>query len=202
CRQFRRHPAGRHAVVLVAAEEGAESVEAALEAGAHDYVLKPLDRRHFGIRLAIAEGRSLANATSRYSREALRESEHRFEAFMNNSPTLAFIRDAEGRYLYVNRRYLDAFGITEADRIGRTVREVLPPDTADAVLILDGDVLRTGQARECVLRTTTGPGGPRDWLTYAFPLADTGGRHTLVGGIAIDITDRVKAESALRASEE
>src|SRR5690606_40201157 len=55
-RQFRRHPAGRHAVVLVAAEEGAESVEAALEAGAHDYVLKPLDRRHFGIRLAIAEG--------------------------------------------------------------------------------------------------------------------------------------------------
>ncbi|HEX7088379.1 MAG TPA: response regulator [Vicinamibacterales bacterium] len=202
CRQFRRHPAGRHAIVLVAAEEGSESVEAALEAGAHDYVLKPLDRRHFSIRLAIAEGRSLAYATSRYSREALRESEHRFEAFMNNSPTLAFIRDAEGRYLYVNRRYLEAFGISEADRIGRTAREVLPPDTADAVLRLDADVLRTGQARECVLRTTSGAGGPRDWLTYAFPLADAGGRPTLVGGIAIDITDRLKAETALRASEE
>ncbi|HEY8536363.1 MAG TPA: PAS domain S-box protein, partial [Vicinamibacterales bacterium] len=201
CRQFRRHPAGRHAVVLVAADDAAGSVEAALEAGAHDYVLRPIDRRHLDIRLAIAEGRSLANATSRYSREALRESEHRFEAFMNNSPTLAFIRDADGRYVYVNRRYLEAFGISEADRIGRTVREVLPPDTADAVLRLDDDVLRTGQARESMLRTT-GPDGFRDWLTYAFPLTDSDGRPTLVGGIAIDITDRVKAEAALRASEE
>ena len=198
CRQFRRHAAGRHAIlVLVTADGGAGTLEAALEAGAHDYVLKPIDRRHFGIRLAIAEGRSLAYATSRYSREALRESEHRFEAFMNNSPTLAFIRDAQGRYLYVNRRYLDAFRISESDRIGRTVREVLPPETADAVLAVDREVLQTGHARESVHRTS-GPEGVHDWLTYAFPLADGTGQQTLVAGIAIDVTARVKATEELR----
>ena len=95
CRQFRRHAAGRHAIILlVTADERAETLEAALEAGAHDYVIKPIERRRFAVRLAIAEQRSLANATSRYSREALRESEHRFEAFMTNSPALAFIKDA------------------------------------------------------------------------------------------------------------
>ena len=55
---------------------------------------------------------SLAEEVERL-REALRESEHRFEAFMTNSPALAFIKDAHGRFLYVNRRYLEVFGISE-----------------------------------------------------------------------------------------
>ena len=108
CRQFRRHPAGRHAVVIaVTADDRLERLSAALESGINDYILKPVDPRILAIRIVIAEQRSLANATSRYSREALRESESRFEAFMANSPTAAFIKDAEGRFLYVNRRYLE-----------------------------------------------------------------------------------------------
>jgi PAS domain S-box-containing protein len=202
CRQFRRHAAGRHAiVVLVTADERIETLEAALQAGAHDYLTKPIDRRHLGIRLAIAEQRSLAHATSRYSREALRESEHRFEAFMNNSPTLAFIKDAQGRYLYVNRRYMEAFGVAEEDRIGRTVQEVMPPEIADRMLADDREVIESGRARESIHRVT-GSNGVQDWLTCKFPLADTDGRPSLVAGIAIDITDRLVAEAALRASEE
>ena len=198
CRQFRRHPAGRHAILLlVTADERPETLEAALEAGAHDYVIKPISRRHFAVRLAIAEQRSLANATSRYSREALRESEHRFEAFMNNSPALAFIKDAHGRFLYVNRRYLDVFGITEADVIGRTSGEVFSPAVARQMLAHDTDVLHGGP-RE-LIETVPLADGPHHWLTYKFPLADSTGRPTLVAGIAIDISDRLRAEEALRA---
>src|SRR4029079_9556580 len=125
CQQFRRHPTGRNAVLLlVTADERPGTLEAALDAGVHDYLLKPIDRRTLAIRVAIAEQRSLANATSRYSREALRESESRFEAFMSNSPAAAFIKDGHGRFLYVNRGYLDAFKITESDRLGRTHFEV------------------------------------------------------------------------------
>ena len=198
CRQFRRHAAGRHAIVLlVTADERAETLEAALEAGAHDYVIKPLDRRRFAVRLAIAEQRSLANATSRYSREALRESEHRFEAFMNNSPTLAFIKDAHGRFLYVNKRYLDVFGVTEGDVVGRTSEELFPDDVARQLQQNDTDVLAHGP-RE-LLETVPLSDGPHHWLTYKFPLADSAGKPTLVAGIAIDISDRLRAEDALRA---
>ena len=145
CRQFRRHAAGRHAIILlVTADERAETLEAALEAGAHDYVIKPIERRRFAVRLAIAEQRSLANATSRYSREALRESEHRFEAFMTNSPALAFIKDAHGRFLYVNRRYLEVFGITESEVIGRTVHEIFDEAIATPLLANDVDVIAHG----------------------------------------------------------
>ena len=186
CRQFRRHAAGRHAIILlVTADERAETLEAALEAGAHDYVIKPIERRRFAVRLAIAEQRSLANATSRYSREALRESEHRFEAFMTNSPALAFIKDAHGRFLYVNRRYLDVFGITEGEVIGRTSTRSSTRHR-DAAAANDADVLAHGP-RE-VIEAVPLPDGPHRWLTYKFPLADTPGRATLVAGIAIDIT--------------
>ena len=148
CRQFRRHAAGRHAIILlVTADERAETLEAALEAGAHDYVIKPIERRRFAVRLAIAEQRSLANATSRYSREALRESEHRFEAFMTNSPALAFIKDAHGRFLYVNRRYLEVFGITESEVIGRTVHEIFDQAIAIPLLANDVDVIEHGPGK-------------------------------------------------------
>jgi PAS domain S-box-containing protein len=199
CRQFRRHPGGRHAaVLLVTGDERPETLEAALDAGVHDYLLKPVDRRALTIRLAIAEQRSLANATSRYSREALRESESRFEAFMSNSPAAAFIKDAHGRYLYVNKGYLTALEVTESDRIGRTHFEVYPPEVATAFQQCDDIVLATGQSHENLDRVPT-KDGVHDWLTYRFPLNDNQGKPTLVAALAIDVTARLRAERALQA---
>ena len=196
CRQFRRHPAGRHAVVIaVTADDRLERLSAALESGVNDYLLKPIDSRVLAIRVAIAEQRSLANATSRYSREALRESESRFEAFMANSPTAAFIKDAEGRFLYVNRRYLEAFKIAEGDRIGHTHFEVFSPDVARAQQATDAMVLEREASIETIERVPL-PDGAHDWLTYKFPLHDNLGHATLVAGLAVDITDRIRAEEA------
>jgi PAS domain S-box-containing protein len=202
CRQFRRHPAGRHAVVIaVTADDRLERLSAALESGVNDYLLKPIDPRVLAIRVAIAEQRSLANATSRYSREALRESESRFEAFMANSPTAAFIKDAEGRFLYVNRRYLEAFKIAEGERIGRTHFEVFSPDVARAQEATDAMVLERETSIETIERVPL-PDGAHDWLTYKFPLHDNLGHATLVAGLAVDITDRIRAEEAeAQASE-
>ncbi len=202
CRRFKRHAAGRHAVILaVTADERIESLEAALESGVHDYVVSPVDPRILTIRVAMAEQRSLINATSRYSREALRESESRFEAFMTNSPTAAFIKDAQGRFLYVNRRYLELFQIEESDRIGRSHFDAFPPDVAADQQRTDTEVLETGAARETVERVPL-PDGVHDWLTYKFPLHDNQGRPTLVAGLAIDITDRIRAERAEIAAGE
>ena len=196
CRQLRRHPAGRHAVVIaVTADDRLERLSAALESGINDYVLKPVDPRVLAIRIVIAEQRSLANATSRYSREALRESESRFEAFMANSPTAAFIKDAEGRFLYVNRRYLDLFKIGESDRIGRSHFDVFSPEVAREQQITDAAVLERGMSVEAIERVQL-PDGVHDWLTYKFPLHDNLGHPALVAGLAVDITDRIRAEQA------
>jgi PAS domain S-box-containing protein len=202
CRQFRRHPAGRHAVVMaITADERLERLAAALDSGINDYVMKPVDPQILAVRIVMAEQRSLANATSRYSREALRESESRFEAFMANSPTAAFIKDAEGRFLYVNRRYLEQFKIAETERIGRSDFEVFSPQVARAQQITDAVVLERSVSVETIERVAL-PDGVHDWLTYKFPLHDNLGHATLVAGLAVDITDRMRAEEAeARASE-
>ena len=202
CRQFRRHPAGRHAVVMaVTADERLERLAAALDSGVNDYVLKPVDPRILAVRIVMAEQRSLANATSRYSREALRESENRFEAFMANSPTAAFIKDAEGRFLYVNRRYLEQFRIAESDRIGRSHFDVFSPEVAKAQQVTDAVVLERAVSVETIERVPL-PDGVHDWLTYKFPLHDNLGHATLVAGLSVDITDRMRAEEAeAQASE-
>ena len=127
CRRFKRHAAGRHAVILaVTADERIESLEAALESGVHDYVVSPVDPRILTIRVAMAEQRSLTNATSRYSREALRESESRFEAFMSAATVgpparwqgsgMVLLVDDEDAVRGVARRVLErsGFGIVEA----------------------------------------------------------------------------------------
>ena len=197
-RQFRRHPSGRHAIVLlVTGDDRPATLRAALDAGAHDYVIKPVDRQLLAVRLAVAEPRSLAGATSRYSREALRESEHRFEAFMTNSPALAFIKDAHGHFLYVNKRFLETFALTEADVIGRGTGEVFDRATSVAMLAHDRLVLEHGP-REFIETAPVG-GELHSWLSYRFPLGDSAGRPTLVAGLAIDVTDRLRAEDALRA---
>jgi PAS domain S-box-containing protein len=200
-RQFRRHPAGRHAIVLlVTGDDRPATLRSALDAGAHDYIIKPVDRQLLAVRLAVAEQRSLAGATSRYSREALRESEHRFEAFMTNSPALAFIKDAHGHFLYVNKRFLETFSMTEADVIGRPCEEVFDAATARTMREHDAFVLEHGPRD--FIETAPIAGEPHSWLSYRFPLGDTAGRPTLVAGLAIDVTDRLKAEVALRAQTE
>ncbi len=43
---------------------------------------------------------------------ALRESEERFQAFMNHSPAVAYIKDEGGRYVYINKIFADRFGVS------------------------------------------------------------------------------------------
>jgi len=48
----------------------------------------------------------------------LRESEERFRAFMDNSPTVAWMRDEQGRYVYVNTPFELTFNLRREDVLG------------------------------------------------------------------------------------
>jgi PAS domain S-box-containing protein len=129
--------------------------------------------------------------------EALQESEALFRAFVDNLPVEIFIRDADGRFVLVNRAWERAQDLSSEEAIGKTPRDIFPMDRADAFIAQDDVVLKTGQVLDREIEFQT-----RDkslfLRTIKFPIPDVKGDTTAVGGIAVDITERKRAEAEIR----
>jgi len=145
----------------------------------------------------MAEALDAGEREAATASQALRDSETRFRAFMENSPAYAFIKDADGRLVYITKRFEEASGVKVHDFVGRRVEEVLSPETAAAGRAHDRQVLADGRASQVVQRVTFPNGVTQDLLVAKFPLPDGDG-PPLVGGFAIDISDRLRAEDEVR----
>ena len=128
-------------------------------------------------------------------------SEERLQAFMRHSPALAFMKDSEGRYVYVNSRLEDTFGIRLDDIKGKVDADWLPDTVARTIRENDQRVLEKGEAIETVETIPTPVGGLKHFMVLKFPFRQLDGQ-LFVGGVAIDITDRLEAERAVREKEE
>ncbi len=129
--------------------------------------------------------------------QGLRKSEERFRLFMSHSPAVAWMKDEQGHYIYMNETYLKHFGIREEDRRGKTDFEIYPRAIAEQFRENDEAALSVGHPIE-VTEDSIGPDGePCTWLAYKFPFEDTSGQ-IFVGGIGIDITERKKARESLQ----
>jgi PAS domain S-box-containing protein len=129
---------------------------------------------------------------------ALRESEQRFQAFMNHSPTVAFIKDETGRYVYMNHQGEKVSSSSSVQ--GKTDFDLMPADIARSLQQNDQQVLSTGRILEVVESTPNQNGVLRDWLTLKFPMREASGRR-LLGGVALDVTERRLIEAALQESD-
>ena len=132
--------------------------------------------------------------------EALRESEERFALFLKHLPGVAFINDSEGRVLYANETYERVVGRESEELVGHKNDEIFPSEVASRFAEQD-EAVRTEERTLVFVETVPDTTGPRDWLTSKFPIYQDG-RATLVGGVAIDITERKRAQERLTETAE
>jgi PAS domain S-box-containing protein len=131
------------------------------------------------------------------SEEALRVSEQRLQAVIDNTTALIFIKDLELRYTLVNREYERLFDVGREQIRGKTDFDVHPHDVAERLRANDRQVIETGtplQFEEVVPWKAS----DRYYLVVKFLLRDQVNQPYAICGIATDITARISA--ARRAS--
>ncbi len=143
----------------------------------------------------------IADITERKRAEqALIESEERFARFMQHLPGLAWIKDLQGRYIFANDAAEKLWRKTQQELYGKRDEQIFPTDDAAHFRDTDNQALANGIGVE-TMETTQFHDGQHHSLVRKFPIPGSDGAPSLIGGIAIDITERVRAESALRNSE-
>ncbi|MBI3280205.1 MAG: PAS domain S-box protein [Acidobacteria bacterium] len=131
---------------------------------------------------------------------ALRESNQRFERFMSHLPGAAWIKDLNGHYVYANPEAERIFRVPLDELRGKTDEEVFPAETAAQFRGNDERAIEHGSVQTTELLEQED--GVHESVVNKFSIPDEHGRPALVGGIAIDITDRLRAEHALKESQE
>jgi len=137
---------------------------------------------------------------SRYSKGLERQVEHRtreISSILKYTPAVVYFKDIEGRYLLVNSRYEELFGVDNESIRGRTDYDILPREVATQFRRHDLDVLseqRSHQVEERIPQKD----GEHTYLSVKFPVYDELGNPSGVCGIATDITAVKKAQDQLR----
>jgi PAS domain S-box-containing protein len=137
----------------------------------------------------------LGGEWSRRSRVKLRRTRVLFETFLDNSPGAEYLKDENGTYVYANKTNKTRFA---SDFVGKTDFDIFPQAIAQQFREHDLLVLRDNQPREFIERTDEAD-GLHTWLTVKFPVIDADGER-LIGGKSIDITEKQRAEDALRTT--
>jgi PAS domain S-box-containing protein len=132
---------------------------------------------------------------------SLQQSQGLLQAISDNSSAVIYAKDLEGRYLLINREFSDIFHLSADQVLGRTDYDLFPKEAADGFRSMDQ---RVAQGRIPLTEEEMVPldDGIHTYISVKCPLLDSAGSPYAVFGISTDITDRKRAEAALRANEE
>ncbi|OMH33926.1 ATP-binding protein [Motiliproteus sp. MSK22-1] len=128
---------------------------------------------------------------------ALRQSEGRLQALLDNTTAVIYMKDLNGRYLMVNRRWLELFHVSTDQVLGHTDFELFSAEVAEKFRANDMYALRQQKTVE-IEEAAPQDDGLHTYISLKFPLFDAKGQCYATCGISTDITERKKAEEVVQ----
>jgi PAS domain S-box-containing protein len=144
--------------------------------------------------LGLSEMLARQNVEIDRAREQLR-------TILDATRAVIYMKDADGRYLFVNQRFQEVFGLGRDQVIGRLDEEVLPPDVARTLRRDDARVLEARAPQE-IEETLPSADGMHTYLSLKFPLLDLDGVPHGLSCVATDVTERKRADEAVQRARE
>lgn len=187
CRETRELTGGDEVfILLVTGRADAGDLQRALEAGANDYLVAPLDLGLFDVRLAFAE-RQIRDLTERnHARLAAQDSTRSLESILENMTDGFISLDADWRFIHVNPRAEEQLGQSRENLEGAQLWERYPQLLGSP---FESNLRLVKSERSSLDFEAMGLDGKRWYEVHSFP-SDGGGLSVFFR----DITERKRAE--------
>jgi diguanylate cyclase (GGDEF)-like protein/PAS domain S-box-containing protein len=133
--------------------------------------------------------------------EALRKQQQELQIILDSVPSNIWYKDKDNKYLRVNKAVATMMNMSVEEIKGKSPYDLFP-DEADRIYTDDMEVINTGRPKLGIIERLHLPGGEIKWFqTDKVPYRDEHGNITGTIIFDVDITERKRAEEALRESE-
>jgi len=161
--------------------------------GSYKYVMnhKYVDRKEDGTPVKII-GAIVDISDLKEAQDQVERREKLLKELADQTSTAIWIRDDEGKHLFMNQNYRDLLGLDDQKVIGKTVHELFDKDKARQFDENDQKVMKSGESHLFDESVDTKK-GKRFYKTNIFPINDN-----KVGGVSIDITEEIESREKLQ----
>jgi len=179
-----------YVIMLSALKTSEDDRVSGLEAGADDYVVKPVGKRELLARVKVAVRLKLAQ-------NALQASEAKHRTLAENSPDLILRLNREGLPVYANQRVREMFGLQAEDIFGKSADDLGIPDTiANMWFAACREVVTTKSARSLEFALPT-QGTVKFIDARLVPELDISGEVSSILAVLRDFTEHIRTEQRL-----
>lgn len=153
----------------------------------------------WGLAVILMQLEKLVEEMRTAEREAL-GAKNLMETIIDHMPSLIYLKDRQGRFLACNRGVADLLGLSPQEVVGRNSHDLFPAPLADKQCADDLSVLQSGEmlVTDELMEQAD---GPHVFETTKLAVRDQSGEISSLCGITTDITERRRAEAALRESQ-